>query len=470
MSDRPTLTPEGLVPLVAGLGWLAVAFASGPLGFVVASLPGIVLVGSGAALTLFPGDRRILHFAAAGGAVGMVLSLFALAWLGLAHGLVLGALSLGAALAAGFASLRLEPPTADIPAPQTGLALAAKVALDEAFMAHLQLSLKLPSRPRLAHMVGEVREALALFEERGFLRDPLSYHRDPPPLLEPSLQPRSQRGVDFCHLSFASEFEPRADEPGRERWLAQQPVRTAHAWVLRHEGEPRPWLVCINGYRMGFPLADLRVFDVKRYHEDMGFNLLMPVLPLHGPRKVGRQSGDRFFDGTFVDLVHASTQAMWDIRRLLSWVRREQGDPAIGVYGLSLGGYNASLLASVEPGLACAIAGIPLTDIGSIFWHHGSPILQRDMEQMGLHREELAQLLRVVSPLDLSPRLDAAACTVFGGIADRIVPASQVRDLAAHWKAGRVVWFQGAHLSFMREAGVETAIRETLEEHLRPAW
>ena len=466
MSDRPVFVTEGLVPLAAGLAWLSVAFASGPLGFVFAGLPGLLLTGSGVALTLFAGDRRILHFAAAGGVVGLLFSLPALAFSGILVGLVLGLASAASALAAGFASLRLEPPGERVPPPDSGVALVAKVALDEAFMAHLQLSLKLPSGERLVRMIDDVRSARALFAERGFLADPLSYHRDPPPLRNPQIRRRQVRGVEFEHVEFSSEFEPREDEPGRDRWMGLAPMRTAHAWVLRHSGKPRPWLVCINGYRMGFPLADLRVFDTRLYHESMGFNLLMPVLPLHGPRKVGHQSGDRFFDGEFIDTVHAEAQAMWDIRRLLSWVR-EQGAPKIGVFGLSLGGYNASLLASVEPGLACAIAGIPLTDIGSIFWHHGSLLLQRDMERAGFDREELSDLLSVVSPLVLSPRVEASACTVFGGIADRIVPASQVQDLAEHWKAGRVVWFQGAHLSFMFEPAVRDAVAQTLGENLR---
>jgi predicted esterase YcpF (UPF0227 family) len=37
---------------------------------------------------------------------------------------------------------------------------------------------------------------------------------------------------------------------------------------------------------------------------------------------------------------------MWDIRRILHWVRT-QGAPSVGVHGVSLGGYQTALLAEL---------------------------------------------------------------------------------------------------------------------------
>ena len=52
-------------------------------------------------------------------------------------------------------------------------------------------------------------------------------------------------------------------------------------------------------------------------HDRYGLNLVLPVLPLHGPRRIGRQSGDHFLDGDLLDLLHAETQALWDLRRTI---------------------------------------------------------------------------------------------------------------------------------------------------------
>jgi hypothetical protein len=57
-------------------------------------------------------------------------------------------------------------------------------------------------------------------------------------------------------------------------------------------------------------------------------------MPLHGPRRVGRRGGDGYLSGDFLDTIHAQTQAVWDIRRLIAWLRAE-GAQRVGVQGVS---------------------------------------------------------------------------------------------------------------------------------------
>ena len=166
------------------------------------------------------------------------------------------------------------------------------------------------------------------------------------PRIERASTLTSGGSLAYEHLSFESEYEPHPDEPGRQRWLSYTPNRTAHAWVVRHPGPPRPWLVLNHGFQLGFPLFDFALFAPRFYAEKLGLNLVYPVLPFHGKRKVGRRSGHGLLTGDVLDAVHAEAQAMWDIRRLLAWVRA-QGEPLVGVMGLSLGGYNTALLAAL---------------------------------------------------------------------------------------------------------------------------
>jgi hypothetical protein len=271
-------------------------------------------------------------------------------------------------LAARWAGLAQVPNVDDVPRARLSVGLATKMALDEIFFLTEALSIRLVSvrdRDRIGDEAGAMLEFL---EAGGFLDAPARFHLDPPPLEPTALRPAQSRGLAYRHLTFASDYEPHPGEPGRARWLGYERNRTGHAWILQHPGPPRPWLVCAHGYRMGFPLADFTGFPAAWFHHELGLNVVFPVLPLHGPRKIGLRTGDGFLSGDYVDTLHLQAQALWDIRRVVRWLRTEDDQP-IGVYGLSLGGYTATLLASLEDDLACVIAGIPATDyVGLTRW------------------------------------------------------------------------------------------------------
>jgi dienelactone hydrolase len=463
MFQTPRWPPEAWVPLGAGLFWLWRAPAHGLVGFLFSVVPGCLLLASGLSMLIMPGDRRIAQFGAAGGVLGVLFAMPAFVEVGFVSALLLVAASVAGFLAAGAHSVRLEPRIEDVPDPQPSLGLAAQVAVDEALLAWMLARIALPDRPEQVRVEREVTAARELYESRGWLEKPAGYHETPPPLERVASRTRRTRGIDFEHLRCESGYAPHGGEPGRERWLSYEGNRTAHAWMLRHRGDDRPWLVCIHGYVMGWPLVDFAVFHPDIYHRRLGMNMLLPTLPLHGRRSLGRQSGEGFFRNDVMDTIHAEAQAMWDLRRWLSWLRAESDAP-IGVFGLSLGGYNAALLASLDADLACAIAGVPVADFARIVFRHGPPLHLRDAEEIGLLEERIRELKRVISPLDLAPRIPRERRYLFAGIADRIVPADHVRDLWRHWEKPPIVWYQGAHCTFRAHPQVQRSIDDALRE------
>lgn len=455
----------GLVPIVSGLLWLLGPADEGPVAFVLSVVPGALLLAGGVGTFALPGDLRTQQITALGGVVGVAVGVLALFYAGFGLGLLLLLLSAASFVAGGWVAQAGAAVVDDVPAVALNVGLAAKVAIDEAVLGTMVLRMRPPAQPTRHLSAEEVRRAQALFAERGWLEKPESFHTDPPPLDSPDLAPAHVRGIAYEHLSFESGFEPHADTPGRERWLDYASNRTAHAWVLRHSGPARPWLVCIHGYGMGSPFVDLGAFDPALLHRRLGLNLILPVLPLHGPRKIGRSSGTGFIAGFEFDTVHAEAQAMWDVRRILSWVRA-QGAPAVGAYGLSLGGYTTALLACLDADLACAIPGIPAADFGRLQRRFATPMLLREAEAIGLGWDDIEAVLRVVSPLALEPLTPHDRRFLFAGTADRLVPPDQVRDLWIHWDRPRIVWYQGSHLSIAREPAVRALLREALETSL----
>jgi dienelactone hydrolase len=462
MSDTradPGLPFENLVAIAAGLAWISAG--DGLAGLVFGALPGSLMVAGGVASLLLPGDIRTPQLIALGCLAAALFGLPMIFVAGFFETLGLLALAAASFVACGWTAQKREPPIERVPEPALDLELAVKVGIDQ-----LALASMIATRPgRFIRDIGraarEAREAHDLYERSGWIEKPESFHREPPALENPAITWRRSIGLAFEHLSFESGYEPHLGEPGRERWLDYAPNRRAHAWMLRAANPGRPWLVCIHGYGMGLPAIDFSAFEARRLHQGLGLNLLFPILPLHGPRKIALRSGDGFLNGDFLDTVHAETQAMWDIRRMLDWLRAN-GATQIGVYGLSLGGYTTALLASLESELSCAIAGIPATDFARLTARFAPHTTLREVERLGLDWSYLREVLSVVSPLHMKPRLDKERLAIFGGTADHLVPADQVRDLWKHWGEPRIAWYPGTHLSFPREPQVRFLVDDAL--------
>jgi hypothetical protein len=345
----------------------------------------------------------------------------------------------------------------EVPAPPRSLSLTAKMAVDEIFLTLELVSAGFASLRERNRIESELRDALAFYESQGWLERPQDFHRTPPPATHVRQRATSLGRLAYRHLSFESGYAPHPGEPGRARWLSYERNRTAHAWVLRHPGRPRPWVVCVPGYRMGHPAVDLIGFDAGRLHRRHGLNVAIPVLPLHGPRRVGRRGGDGLLTGELMDTVHLLAQAAWDVRRLVGWLRGS-GAPAVAIQGLSLGGYTAALVASLEEDLDCVIAGIPAADFVRIVRWHAPALLWRVVERLGYRLEPVERLLRVVSPLAMPPRVPHERRFLFAATADRLAPPDHARDLWRHWDRPRMAWYHGSHLSFRLEREVEELV------------
>ena len=461
MRDTLRRSPEAYALLAAGIAWLAAASGAGPLAFALALVPGLLLLASGVGSLLLWDDPRVRRSGALGAVLGVMLTLPMLLVAGVATALLLLVLAAAAFAASGAISRRETPGAPGVTEPAPSLRLSAEIAADDAMLALFDFALPQPTDAEAARHVRELAEAEELFAARGWLEKPAGFHAAPPAFDAVATERARFLGTDFERLQAPSGYAPHPDEPGRARWLDYAPTRSAHAWLLRHADPGRPWLVCIHGYRMGHAPIDLPAFRAAELRERFGMNVLLPVLPLHGPRRIGRLSGDGFFGADVLDMVHAEAQAMWDLRRWLGWIRA-QGGTKIGAYGLSLGGYNAALLASLDDELACVVAGIPATDLAALVWEHGPAHVLHTAEGRGLDRAQAERVLRVVSPLALAPRVAPERRWIFAGSADQLVPAAHVQRLVAHWGEPRTHWYEGAHLTFGAHAGVARHLAEAL--------
>ncbi len=349
----------------------------------------------------------------------------------------------------------------ELPIARPTVALAAQAFRDEVVLMGLKARRPV-SRPEVFDRITrEVLAGLEFYGDKGWLDQPEGFFAKPPAPSDVTVRKVKGRRRSFYRMFFTSGYTPHPGEPGVQRWQSYTANDREYALLLRH-AQPRPWLVCVHGTEMGRAALDLALFRAWKLHDELGLNVVMPVLPMHGPRARGLPKGAVFPGEDVLDDVHATAQAVWDIRRLLSWIRLQEPDSRIGLNSLSLGGYIASLVASLEDGLTCAILGVPVADLVDVLGRH-SGLSDDDPRRRTMRLAE--PIGRMVSPLSLTPRVPMQGRFIYAGVADRLVhPREQVNRLWKHWGKPEIVWYPGGHTGFFRSQPVQRFVWEALQQ------
>jgi hypothetical protein len=338
----------------------------------------------------------------------------------------------------------------EVPDVETSLRVVAEVALDRGFSLGMNYLTELPKPAQLRRARVEAAEMAAFMSDGGFHDDPIRYHRTPPSPGRARLRPArawlGRRPTEYLSLSLPSEFEPHPGEPGAERWLAHPRNHTVHAQLFEHRGGPRPWVVGVHGFGMGAPLSNFTVFQPERLHRELGWNVVLPSLPLHGRRGVGRMSGGEVLAPDYLRIVHLLAQGVWDVRRIIHWIRA-RGGTQIAIYGISLGAYVSSLVCALEDDLAGVIAGIPAVDFPNLARDHEPRRLRRYGSDARIDWAHVRQATHAVSPLAFAPRVPRERRFIFAGTADRVARPDQARALWRHWDRCTIHWFAGGHVA-----------------------
>ena len=360
-----------------------------------------------------------------------------------------GAIGVRDTMRAASARRRGIAEVADVPTPEPSLGLAGAIAVDTLMTLPMGLLSSTGSADHYARASAELDDAVRFYDTAGWLDDHTLRHPAPTAVPAGPIGPLSGGLEEF---TFESGWNPVDGEPGGERWRSFSANRSVPVRLLRHPGGPRPWLVAVHGQSMG-RVRDHRMLRVRRLHEELGVNVALPVLPLHGPRAEGFAPDRMFVSNVYpVNNVLGLTQAMWDLRRLLLWLRADQGAPSVGVLGLSLGSYVCSLLSTLEADLACVIALVPQADLAASLRAAEPAVPSKRRLHRALYDDRATIALRPVSPLAGPCLVPKERRFIVAGQVDRIAAPAGAAALWRHWDEPSILWRPRGHLTAGRSA------------------
>lgn len=228
-----------------------------------------------------------------------------------------------------------------------------------------------------------------------------------------------------------------------DKYLRARRNQHAHARWLRHLDGPRPCAVLLHGYMAGTYAIEERMWPTRQLF-DSGMDVVLSVLPFHGPRRSELRglkppafpSSDPRFT------IEGLRQLVRDHTALFDYLLAGRVS-SLGVMGMSLGGYGAALLATLDARLGFAVFVIPLAAIEDFAFTHGRFI--GTATEQHAQRTAMNAAQSTVSPLSRPPLVKGERVVVLAGESDLVTGVAHARRLSEHFETGLTV-FEGGHL------------------------
>lgn len=272
-------------------------------------------------------------------------------------------------------------------------------------------------------------------------------------------------GTQLFDLRGESAYRPTVDNH-RVHHARQLANQTWHARLWTHGTSANHTVVALHGWRAGAYWMTETMLPVSSLLA-AGFDVVAPVLPLHGPRALG-PSGAGILGANVVRTAETLAQAVWDVRATVNEVVT-MGAANISVMGISLGGLVAGLWGAIEPRLTALVAVSPAASLGALLWEHATPTERRRAQQRGMDAAWCEAALWRVSPLAYPLACGGGRALVISGDADAITPACHAKRLADHWGA-HYVPVLGGHIAQWQRSHIHVTIQKHLAEQPGIVW
>lgn len=353
------------------------------------------------------------------------------------------------------------------------LKVHGSAAMDRVLRTGLAAMVSSALTPLLAFPAIRQREldAVAFYGDLAALGDPSRVFQAPPdqPAVTPVSTPWPGYRPSTPHYNgvFTSSYEP-LNPAVRDSYLGHDANRRVSFQHWTHPGGPRPTMIFIHGYFASPYWLNSLMFSLQWFY-DQGLDIVLVTQPFHGARQPSPSpwSGFHFLAHGLCHANEAMLQSVFDVRTLMNHLYRT-GVPAIGVSGLSLGGYITALLANADERLAFAIPNSPMVSPVDMLleWTPSGALLRKMIPASGLGVADFRRLLAIHSPLTWQPVIDPRRLLVIGGAGDRFTAPRYVQLLHKHWTGSRMHWFPGNHVLHLHQSRYLRLMRDFIGQSL----
>ena len=209
----------------------------------------------------------------------------------------------------------------------------------------------------------------------------------------------------------------------------------------------------LHGYMGGTLAVEEHMWPIRALF-DRGMDVVLTILPMHGVR-AGFKGRFRLPAFPAVDprlAIEGFRHLVHDHLTLFDFLLDGRVS-ALGLMGMSLGGYAAALLSTLDPRLRFGVFYMPLASIADFALRTGR-MVGNAQEQ----RQQTAALERVywpISPLSRPSRLPHGRTLVIAGEADRITGLKHADQLVEQFSAATSNYAGGHILPLGREAAFD---------------
>ena len=258
--------------------------------------------------------------------------------------------------------------------------------------------------------------------------------------------------VGFAEWSWQS-IHPLVFRSIKREYRSHLDNQTALLRTLSLRVKGKPMAILVNGFSSGHHLMERVAWPMREFHR-LGIGISLFALPFHGPR--GHAFPPEWPQQDTAFTIEGFRQAIWDLQIAIR-AMREAGASHVGVVGMSLGGYTASLLATVTSDVDFVLSYIPIASVPDVMNDNdlvpGSGSIQRTLYEG--YREQLVP----ITPVCRTPKVNPERISIISGEFDRLATITHGQRLAEHFGC-ELITYPGGHIIQHRRA---QAFRRSLE-------